>query len=71
MKEYITCVKPKGDQTAKWSCMEGAYERFCDEDPEYEYKIMNVYKYPQMFKKTVFERWNSGHTLYLSKMETK
>lgn len=65
LKEYVTCVKPKNDTTAKWSCMEGAYEPFCDHDPSYEYKVMSVYTYPYGMKKSIFERNNKDHTLFL------
>lgn len=67
MREFVTCVKPTSELNATWTCIDGAYERYCEEDPAYEYKVMNVPKIPNMWKKHIFESMNNGHTLYLSK----
>jgi hypothetical protein len=66
MKEYVTCVRPREDKNESWSCMLGAYERFCDEDPEYRYKVMKITKYPGPLKKQAFEFFNKDHTLFLN-----
>lgn len=74
LKEYVTCVTPRLNAMEKsasylydtrWHCMEGAYERFCDIDPTYDYKIVSVYKLPQTIKKKLFEFNNKDHVLYL------
>lgn len=74
LKEYVTCVKPRLNANQKsasylyedkWHCMEDAYERFCDIDSSYDYKIIPIYKMPMSLKKKLFEFNHKDHTLYV------
>lgn len=60
--EYVTCVKGKGQQD--WTCILGAYERFCEEDPAYDYRVHHVHKIPTFYaKKKMFESQFKNHSL--------
>lgn len=61
--EYVTCVK--GNGKSEWTCIPGAYERFCEEDPNYSYKIYHVHKFPTfVMKKFMFESQFKNHSLF-------
>lgn len=60
--EYVTCVKGKGE--SGWTCIQGAFERFCEEDPSYDYKIHHIHKIPTLYaKKKMFEMQFKNHRL--------
>jgi hypothetical protein len=61
--EYVTCVR--ANPKSEWTCIPGAYERFCEEDPAYSYKIHHVHKFPTFtLKKFMFESQFKNHTLF-------
>jgi hypothetical protein len=65
LKEYITCVKGHNSKMDTWTCIEGAYERYCDTDIDYDYKIIYTYKVPHAIKPLIFEKLYPDHKLII------